>query len=111
MSEIDPTLMIKIEVALARIEERQISVAKDIATLQREADHRHANIKQSMDAFVPRREIESSFVKVYEKIDGTSKRLDDLEADRKRVLWSIAWSWVSIIVGIGSMVLKKVGML
>lgn len=59
--------VIEIKFALIRIEERMTASAEA-------AEHRHANIKQSLDNFVPRRELDQIFA-------GITARFTSLDAD------------------------------
>jgi len=102
--------MVKIEVALARIEERQISMANEIQRIQDSNDHKHANTKMAMENFVPRREIDAGFAKLSDKIDASNKRIEDLEADRKKVTMALLSSAATMVLSILGFVLKKVGL-
>lgn len=56
-----------IKLSLARIEERMTASSES-------AEHRHANLKQAMDNFVPRRELDQTFA-------GLGARITSIEAD------------------------------
>lgn len=64
---VTPNDVMEIKFSLIRIEERMAASAEA-------AEHRHANIKQAMDNFVPRRELDQTFA-------GLNTRLTSLDAD------------------------------
>lgn len=105
-----PADLSDIKVALARIEGQTIALQKADETAQANADHRHRNLLQAIETFVPRRELEIEFRKCEERAAGLGKRLDDLEGDRKRVTWAIFSSSATAIGSVVILVLKKVGM-
>nr|WP_128083395.1 hypothetical protein [Methylobacterium sp. B34] len=82
-----------IKYAVGRIEATVTALQVADATAQANADHRHRNVMQAIETFVPRRELEIEFGKCADRAEHLSKRIDDLEADRKKVLWGVASAW------------------
>lgn len=67
--QVTPGDVLEMKFSLIRIEEQLKSGAKD-------AEHRHANMKQAMDAFVPRRELDQIFA-------GITARLASVDGEMK----------------------------
>lgn len=69
---------------LARIEGKSETIQVEQQAAQKAADHRHANVMQAIETFVPRKEIESNHRSVLERIDAVDKdaRARDVEVEK-----------------------------
>jgi hypothetical protein len=61
VAELDPNVIIDISTKIAEIGERTKALQQADIQSQAAADHRHKNVMQAMENFVPRREIEAEF--------------------------------------------------
>lgn len=91
-----PGTLTEILITLARIEERQQAASAN-------ADHRHANLKMALDAFVPRAELE-------QRHKAVDKRLDTIEGNMNKAAWAIIAAWVSGLGVVATLVRSKVGL-
>ena len=88
MSEFDPAFQTKVEVALARIEERQVSSSKEISSLKESVtlqftnfktdyDHKLAQVKMAQQAFMPSKEIDQKVELIRQHCDSNREALTD----------------------------------
>ncbi|WP_156399189.1 hypothetical protein [Methylobacterium sp. Leaf466] len=69
MNTLDPNILIDISTKIAGIDERTKSLQAADISAQTNADHRHRNVMQAMETFVPRREMEHMLSRVTEHCD------------------------------------------
>lgn len=79
LSATGDSALIEIKVALARIEERQVSLQKADEYAQSAADHRHRNMMTVIEQFVPRREIEAKEKALSDRIDAVEAKVSTVE--------------------------------
>ena len=92
------TDLFEIKLALTRIEERTAAAAEA-------AEHRHANLRQAMENYVPRRELDQIFAGIGVRmasiegelddkaarstLDALEKRVSKVESNQERVIWAV----------------------
>ncbi|MDV2988259.1 UNVERIFIED_CONTAM: hypothetical protein Q9R58_28620 [Methylobacteriaceae bacterium AG10] len=88
MNNLDSSFATDVKVALARIEERQVSSSKEIASLKEsvtlqfnnfrdEYDHKLNNVKQTQQTFMPAKEIEQKLEMIRAHCDSNREALSD----------------------------------
>jgi hypothetical protein len=88
VSDLDSNFATDVKVALARIEERQVSSSKEIASLKEsvtlqfnnfrdEYDHKLNNVKQTQQTFMPAKEIEQKLELIRTHCDTNREALSD----------------------------------
>lgn len=127
--DVPNALMLDIKVALARIEERQNSAGKEIASLREtvntqfstyksEVDHKLKNLQQADMAFMPSREVEQKLDAVKAHCDANreilSGRVASLEDHlRHYSRWAIGMIGVAglgVVASFWNIISKKIGL-
>jgi len=99
MTDDDATI---IKIQTARIEER-------LSAMQDAAEHRHTNLKLSIEGMATKKEVETVNEKLASTKGDLSARIAQLESNQARVVWALLGTAATVVANVLGLTSKKFG--